>query len=144
MIYSFIEAQLDQHFFKYKHSFPRRELAELIWLVSNQNIMTFLEDIPAERKYRLKFEDLVTNPQVEIIKLCAFLNIEFQKEMIQPYKGNKMTDGAKSGSQMVGDFKFYLRKAIDPGVADRWKKFHKQDFLSEISKGVASELGYDI
>jgi len=144
MIYSFIEAQLDQHFFKYKHSFSRRELAELIWLVSHQNIMTFLEDIPADRKYRLKFEDLVTNPQIEITKLCTFLNIEFQKEMIEPYKGNKMTDGAKPGSQMVGDFKFYLRNAIDPGVADRWQKFHKQDFLSDISKNVAAELGYDV
>jgi hypothetical protein len=38
MIRSFEKAKLDQVFFRYEHRFPIRELAELIWLLSHQNI----------------------------------------------------------------------------------------------------------
>src|SRR5690606_37684103 len=62
MIRSFEEAKLDQVFFRYKHPFSVRELAELIWLISHQNILEFLRSIPNERQYCVKFEDLVNQP----------------------------------------------------------------------------------
>ena len=144
MIYSFIEAKLDQNFFRYTHPFSRRELAELIWIVSNQNILSFFEKIPAERKFQIRFEDLLANPDEKLHQVCSFLNIEFSEEMLKPYHGNKMTDGARQHSQMVGDFKFYLHKDINPRVASKWKKHHSSDFLSDIAWELAQYFGYPV
>ena len=144
MIYSFIEAQLDQNFFKYEHPFTRRQLAELIWLVSHQNILNFLSKIPQSRKFTLRYEDLLHDPEGEIKRLCDFLEIPFEAEMLRPYDGDKMTSGAHPDSQMVGDYKFYLHRKIDPSAATRWKKFHCKDFLSPFSVELAQEFGYEV
>jgi len=142
-IYSFLEAKLDKNFFRYENPFTRRELAELIWLVCHQNILTFLKDIPAERQYRLKFEDLVRDPETYVKEICQFLNVDFNVNMLKPYHGKRMTDGVTEKSQMVGDFKFYLHKKIDDNAADRWKKIHSEDFLSDFSWKLAEQLGYE-
>src|ERR671913_179430 len=52
MIRSFEEAKLDQIFFRHAHPFSRRELAEMIWAISHQNILEFLQDIPIGRQYQ--------------------------------------------------------------------------------------------
>ncbi len=142
-IYSFLEAKLDKNFFRYESPFTRRELAELIWLVCHQNILEFLQEIPAERQYRLKFEDLVNDPEIYVRQICQFLQVDFNEAMLKPYQGKRMTDGVTEKSQMVGDFKFYLHKKIDDNAADRWKKVHSEDFLSDISWGLAERLGYE-
>ena len=144
MIYSFIEAKLDQNFFRYEHPFSRRELAELIWLVSNQNILEMLKDVPQERQHRVRFEDLLVNPRHELERICEFLDEDFQIDMLKPYEGKKMTDGATKNAQMVGDFKFYLHKKIEKNVAERWRTFHKYDFLSDSSWKAAERLGYQV
>lgn len=141
-IYSFLEAKLDKNFFRYEHPFSRRELAELIWIVCHRNILEFLKQIPAERQLRVDFETLVGDPEPSLREICEFLQIDFHSDMLKPYQGERMTDGVKPSSQMVGDFKFYLHKKIDSHTADRWKKFHHENFLSEISWQLAGELGY--
>ena len=143
MIYSFMEAKLDQNFFKYEHPFTRRQLAELIWIISHQNIENFLSNVPDERKFRLRYEDLVRDPKQEVQRLSKFLGVPFEEEMLDPYHGDKMTSGIKQNSQMVGDYKFYLHRGIDPRSIDRWKKFHCQEFLSEQAKQIATLYGYD-
>ncbi len=141
-IYSFLEANLDQNFFRFKHNYGRRELAELIWTVSHMNILNFLHDIPGERKYKLNFEELVQFPELKMKEICEFLEIEYEEEMIKPYQGNKMTDPVKASSQMVGDFKFYLHNNINTKVIDRWKKYHKTDFLNDVGIYISKQLGY--
>ena len=143
MIYSFIEAKLDKNFFKYPHDFNRQQLAELIWQNSHQNILDFLQNIPDERHIMIRFEDILFRPEAETRRLCAFLNIPFSDEMLKPYHGKKMTDGLKDSSQMVGDFKFYLHRNINNTVADKWKKFHKEDFLSPRSEELARRFEYE-
>src|SRR5205085_2952322 len=115
MIRSFEEAKLEQVFFRYEHSFARRELAELIWLTSQQNIKEFLTEIPLRRQYQLRFEELVTRPKEMLEGLCDFLGIEFHAEMVEPYreKEKRMTDGIHPLSQMLGDVKFHQdRKSV--------------------------------
>jgi len=143
-IYSFIEAKLDQVFFRYPHSFSRRELAELVWIISHQNILDFLRDVPAARQCRVHFEALVNDPEAVTRRLCDFLKIEFDPALVHPYEGDRMTDSVRPGGQMVGDFKFYLRRSIDVNAADRWKKFHTVDFLSDIGRDLAERLGYQL
>ncbi len=144
MIRSFEEAKLDQVFFRHPHSFSRRELAELIWLVSQRNILRFLEGIPLERQLRVRFEDLVAAPAARLKEVCAFLDIEFRPEMAAPYadKQRRMTDGLRSWSRMLGDVKFHDHSGVDAAVAEKWKEEHKEDFLGEPTWETAAALGY--
>jgi amino acid adenylation domain-containing protein len=144
MIRSFEEAKLEQVFFRYEHSFSRRELAELIWLVSQQNIGEFLTEVPARRQHRLRFEELVSRPVETLEGLCDFLGLEFHAEMAEPYrrKEQRMTDGIHPLSLMLGDVKFHQHTRVDAGVAERWKGQTANDPLSEMTWRVAEDLGY--
>ncbi|HEV2862461.1 MAG TPA: amino acid adenylation domain-containing protein [Pyrinomonadaceae bacterium] len=144
MIRSFEEAKLEQVFFRHEHPFSRRELAELIWLVSQQNIREFLTEVPARRRYQLRFEELVSRPVETLEGLCDFLGLEFHPEMAEPYrqKEQRMTDGIHPLSQMLGDVKFHQHTRVDAGVAERWKAQAADDPLSEMTWAAAEDLGY--
>jgi acyl carrier protein len=151
-IRSFEEAKLDLtlHPFMPKlkesnePSFTRRELAELLWLISNQNILDFLKDVPQHRQYRLQFEDLVTHPETTLKNLCQFLGLDFHPAMLQPYGDSKqrMTEGLHSASRMLGDLKFYEHKGITAEVANKWRNHYTVDFLGDVTWQVAESLGY--
>jgi amino acid adenylation domain-containing protein len=144
-IASFEEAKLEQVFFRPRHSFGRRQLAELIWRVSHQNILDFLAAVPAERQLRLGFENLVRSPRAELERLCAFLGVPFEEGMLDPYaeSARKMTDGVHADSRMLGDVKFHTHSRVDPEVADRWKATYHRDFLDGATWQLAGELGYE-
>lgn len=144
MIRSFEEAKLEQVFFRYEHPFARRGLAELIWTISQQNILEFLEQVPAERQCQLKFEELVGSPQEKLEELCAFLGLAFEPDMIEPYQHQekRMTDGIHPLSRMLGDVKFHQHSAIDARVAERWKEQAANDPLAEATWRAAATLGY--
>ena len=120
------------------------ELAELIWLISHQNILKFLQNIPSDRHYRVRFEDFVSQPKTVVEGISQFLNLDFDMEMLQPYKeqDKRMTDGLHSVSRMLGDVKFHQHKTIDPAVADAWRKHYTVDFLGDVTWQVAESLGY--
>jgi amino acid adenylation domain-containing protein len=142
MIRSFEEASLDQVFFRYPHTFATRELAELVWLISHQNIQAFLQTIPADRQHQVRFEDLVQKPVEAMEQLAAFLAIPFHPNLLEPYSGHRMTDGIVAASKMLGDVKFHQHKMIDVAVAERWKSAYAQDFLGEMTWQMAQRLGY--
>ncbi|HEX7180880.1 MAG TPA: amino acid adenylation domain-containing protein [Thermoanaerobaculia bacterium] len=144
-IASFEEAKLEQVFFRPRHPFTRRQLAELIWLVSHENILRFLEGVPAARQLRVRFEDLVRRPRAETERICAFLGVPFEEGMLDPYAdgARRMTDGVHAQSRMLGDVKFHTHARVDPEVADRWKTVYRQDFLGEGARRLARGLGYE-
>jgi amino acid adenylation domain-containing protein len=145
MIRSFEEARLDQLFFRYPHQFSTRQLAELIWLVSHQNITAFLEGVPAERQLQVRFEDLVRRPGEVVETICRFLGLEFHPAMLRPYedKKSRMTDGIHPESRMLGDVKFHEYRGIDEGVADRWKTTRPATPLGAVTIAAARSLGYE-
>jgi amino acid adenylation domain-containing protein/FkbH-like protein/non-ribosomal peptide synthase protein (TIGR01720 family)/FkbM family methyltransferase len=142
-IRSYEEARVEQTF-PYEHPFERRELAELVWLISHQNILEFLSQIPAARQYQIKFEDLVKTPQTSVNSLCQFLGLEFHPDMLQPYqeKQQRMTDGIYAQSRMIGDVKFHEHQGINANTADSWRQDYTVDFLGDATWQVAAALGY--
>ncbi len=142
-IRSYEEARVEQTF-RYEHPFNRRELAELVWLIGHQNILEFLANVPIERQYQVKFEDLVSHPQTCVAGICQFLGLEFHPDMLQPYKEKKqrMTDGIYAQSRMVGDVKFHEHKGIDAQKAESWKQYYTVDFLGDLTWKMAETLGY--
>jgi amino acid adenylation domain-containing protein/FkbH-like protein/non-ribosomal peptide synthase protein (TIGR01720 family)/FkbM family methyltransferase len=140
---SYEEARVEQTF-PYQHPFNRRELAELVWLISHQNILEFLQQVPQHRQYQVKFEDIVSQPQTSVEGLCQFLGLEFHPDMLQPYKEKKqrMTDGIYAQSRMVGDVKFHEHQGINANTADSWKQYYSSDFLGNVTWQLAESLGY--
>ena len=142
MVRSFEDAKLDQ-IFRYEHPYATPEIAEILWTLSHQNILEFLDGVPSARQHRVKFEDLVKRPETLMKRVCSFLNLEYDAAMIEPHHGKaeKMTDGIHGLSRMLGDIKFHTHQMIDPGIADRWKAEPRA--LGEITWQVAELLGYE-
>lgn len=126
-------------------SLSAKEKAELIWLITHQNIREFLEHIPAHRQYQVKFEDLVKQPHATVEGLCQFLGLSFAPEMLQIYEDKKqrMTDGIHSVSRMLGDIKFHTHKEISAQAAELWKQDYQVDFLGEQTWQLAESFGYE-
>jgi amino acid adenylation domain-containing protein/FkbH-like protein/non-ribosomal peptide synthase protein (TIGR01720 family) len=143
MIHSYEEAKIDQ-IFPYQNSFNSRELAELVWLISHQNILEFLQQVSPQRQYQVKFEDIVKQPQKTIESLCQFLGVEFNPDMLQPYKEKKqrMTDGIYAESRMIGDVKFHKHQSINPNTIDQWKDYYNTDFLGNVTWQLAESFKY--
>jgi oxalate---CoA ligase len=154
MIRSFEEAKLQQLWYprlvgpaaRDRDACPYgpRQLAEMIWLILNENILEFLRSIPPQRQFRLKFEDVVNEPESTMREFCSRLDIEFAPDMLNPQKDQKqrMTDGIHDVSRMIGDPKFHQFKKIESSVADQWKTHYDVDFLSDDTWRVAASLGY--
>jgi amino acid adenylation domain-containing protein/non-ribosomal peptide synthase protein (TIGR01720 family) len=143
VIHSFEKANLDQ-IFRYDHDVSVRRLAELVWLICHQNIRAFLNDIPGDRQYTVKFEALVHRPETAAAGLCDFLDIEYKKEILDVYRdtGSKMLDGIHPESKMLGDINFLRHTHIESGVVDKWKRDYKDDFLGDTTRQLAKSLGY--
>ena len=145
MIRSFEEAKLDQLFFRQPHGFPRRTLAELIWLASHRNVAAFLAGIPSERQCWVRFEDLVRDPEGEMRRVCAVLGIDFHPDMADPYKDtrSRMTDGLYAEGRMLGDVKFHQHRGVDASAAGSWRALAAEHALGEATWETAVALGYE-
>jgi hypothetical protein len=64
--------------------------------------------------------------------------------MLDPYKEKeqRMTDGVEIVSRFSGDLKFHLHQRIEPNAAFRWKQFHADEFLGDITRDISTLLGY--
>ncbi len=147
MIRSFEEARLDLFFgsrLLEELTLSRRQLAELNWTISNENILEFFEQVPGHRQHRVVFEELVKDPEPAMKAMCRFLGVPFHPAVLNPYEDKKkrMTDGIHDGGLMIGDVKFHQHKRIDPAVADTWKENYKKNFLGDVSARLAGSFNY--
>ena len=125
-------------------SFGSRELAELTWLLAQQNTLEIARQVPPGRWLQVQYEDLVVEPEAVLRRICAFLGIPYESAMVNPYDDmdRRMTDGVATASRMSGDLKFHLHNAINPDAADRWKRFYSEDVLGRETRELAATLGY--
>ncbi len=148
---SFEEASLDQLLYAFMPSlkqgdreFPRRDFAELTWWMCHRNIIDMLRKVPEDRQIRVHFEDVVGQPRKTVDSLCQFLGLDPHPDMLQPYqeKKQRMTDGVHEVGRMLGDFKFHQHQSIDSQVAETWRSYYEEDFLSDGAWQLAERLGY--
>jgi NAD(P)-dependent dehydrogenase (short-subunit alcohol dehydrogenase family)/acyl carrier protein len=119
--------------------------SERLWVKINANVMKFLDDIPDERKIFIRYEDLVGAPEKTLKEVCGLLRVDFEKEMLEPYKGERMIHGLHQKSITIGDPGFLKHKAIVPERAEAWKAY--ADRLQELEPAttvLARELGYSL
>ena len=98
---------------------------------------------PANASF-IHFETLVHQPEIVLTQICAFLGLELDPAMLEPYAEQtvRMTNGVNASNMMVGDFKFHQHSTIESSVAEQWKKAYSTDFLSDRTWEIAECLGY--
>lgn len=143
MIQSFERYHMEQVLFVEPHNFSSRQLAELVWLISHQNTLRFLEHVPDSRQIRIRYEDLVTDPETSLRACCSKLDIPFHPDLLDPYKNidQKMVDGVHAVSAPMGDTRLLTHGKIDPSLAEAWKGT-QHSALSEPTMSIAEHFGY--
>ncbi|NJM56518.1 MAG: hypothetical protein HC857_02350 [Synechococcales cyanobacterium RU_4_20] len=94
------------------------DLAEKIWCASNENTQRFFESLDqsqslaqgdllgqqqtSSRHYLIRYEALVQHPESVLRSLCDFLEVPFDAAMLEPYQGDRMTDGFTKLVSLLG------------------------------------------
>jgi malonyl CoA-acyl carrier protein transacylase len=120
------------------------QLAESTWANSNQNILDFCENISPERHHLVRYEELVTEPARVMEGVCEFLGILFDSSVLQPYQGNRMTDGVYDKSMSIGDPNFLKHNQIESKLAKIWKEIKLPSQLGGFAQRVAQTLQYEL
>ncbi len=119
-------------------------LAEEIWRHSNSNIQSLGQKLGSRQFISLRYEDLVASPESSLIPLCDFLEIPFDSALLNPYKGERLTDGLHQQSMGVGDPNFLQHQAIDSSLATNWQNLQLNHQLTRKSAELAEQFGYQV
>jgi hypothetical protein len=107
------------------------------WRNDNRNALDHLATIPDERQVRIRFEDLVTDPECQLRRICSMLHLELHPGMENPYDGTRMLDG-------VGCVNLPKRSAVDKTLAFDWKTSAKELTLEIDTIQLGRELCFDV
>jgi len=110
--------------------------AEKLWAAMYHNAITFLADIAPERQLRVRYEDLVREPQQSMQRVCAFLSMPYDPAVVHPYE-------RISSDYQLGDPNLRSYSSIDPSLADAWRSRKPPLTLSPFTREVAARLGYE-
>ena len=144
MVRSFEKMRMSQVMYLEDHDFAPRQVGELIWTASHQVINTFFDQVPAHRKFRINYEDLVTDPKQVMERFCEKTGISFDENLIRPYQGleQKMTDGIYDDSKPMGDINLLEHGKIKADLARKSEAVVNDNFLSDTTWKTAQQLGY--
>ena len=144
MVRSFEKYHMDQVLYLHEHDYTPQQLGELVWLQSHRNTQEFLKKIPANQQFRIRYEDLVKNPEQVMELMCETLGLPFHENLLHPYQNldKKMTGGIYRTSRSMGDTNFDKKKKIDPKKAEEWKGVFDNNFLCKPTWEMAESLGY--
>jgi len=119
-------------------------LAERLWTTCNENVLTFFETIDSERQHLVRFEDLVGDPRLVMEETCRFLGIEFEAAVLDPYHGDRMTDGVHPESAPISDPNFGNHDGIEAALGDVWREVVLPHELGQAARTTAAKLGYEL
>ena len=126
-----------------KNSHPY-QLAESIWTNSNQNILDLQQSIDSDRLLLVQYEQLVTQPKQAMERICEFLAIPFHESVLQPYQGDRMTDGVHRTSMSLGDPNFLTHQTIDAQLGEAWRDIKLPSLLGTTAQRIARQLNYEL
>ncbi|MEP7119971.1 MAG: beta-ketoacyl synthase N-terminal-like domain-containing protein [Byssovorax sp.] len=107
------------------------------WVLCNRNVLAFLART-GHPAHRVRFEDLVADPDRSMRGVCAALGVEPRAEVLVPYDGGaRMIDG-------VGDPGLHERDRIEPELGEAWRRIRLRNRLGAEARALAQELGYEL
>ena len=142
---SFEKYHMEQVLYLKDHPYTSKELGELVWQESHQNIYDFLKEVPQAQQARVSYEDLVAQPELTIQELCTQLGLSFHPNLLKPYQNidTKAIDGIHKDSRSMSDSNLLKFSTIQTEKAEEWKAILKNDFLASASWQLADKLGYE-
>ena len=127
MIQSFQSSSIAEKLYLFDHPFNTRELGELLWIISHQNITEFLNSVPTHRKFQVRLEDLMTRPQEIVKALCRTFNMEDRVNMTPPIQNIRAFPFQSSEARVVSNSDYQLSGG---------------NYLSDIAWEIAEMYGY--
>lgn len=118
--------------------------AELIWANGNSNAIDFGELVGRERFHYVRYEDMVAEPERITLDICDFLGLEYSAALVNPYTGNRMTDGLSGQALAIGDPNFTKHDKIDKTLGQAWRSIRLEHRLCSFARRVAKELQYEL
>ena len=116
---------------------------EQYWAQGNANIQKFLAGRDPSTWVRVRYEDLVTEPEQTMQSIMDCFGLPFEDGLLTPYDGDRMREGPK-GARAVGDPQMAARGRIQPELANKWLDGFDPSVLSPASLELARSMGYDI
>ncbi|HEX6290948.1 MAG TPA: SDR family NAD(P)-dependent oxidoreductase [Herpetosiphonaceae bacterium] len=114
-------------------------VAEKVWATSNRNLLTFLQQVDDERHLRVYYEQLVSQPEATMRRVCDFLELPYDPAVIQPYdnKRERMISG-------IGDPNILKHDTVDATLSETWRRVKLPWRLGEPAQQLAAALGYEL
>lgn len=103
---------------------PLARQREIKWVVQQTIIREFLSTVADGRQCRIRFEDLVTDPQAIVRRLCRALGVEVEPRMLEVCSERRVMN------VHLGDPNFHKHDRIDPAMAYAWKEHFSEDALT--------------
>lgn len=119
-------------------------LAESIWAQSNRNVLALANQVSNDQYLQIVYEDLVRNPHATMTQICEFLGVDLDESVLNPYGGDRLTDGLHQQSMGVGDPNFLQHKTIDPQLAEKWRDIKLPNRLQTSTRHLAETLQYEL
>jgi len=116
-----------------------------VWETSNRRIRSFLQDnVPEDRWALVQYEDLVTDPEPHLRRAAQALGVAYEPAMATPYKGDDRMRTGPKGARAIGDPNMAGRGKVDPSLATKWLDGFDHRTVSDGTKLLAKEYGYDL
>jgi phthiocerol/phenolphthiocerol synthesis type-I polyketide synthase E len=110
--------------------------AEKWWAATYTNLRAFSETIPSDRVLWVAFEDVLRRPAFTCARISDFLGVQYDDRMTRPYADERM-------QAEHGDPNLRARRELDPSLADAWRASPPEMRLSEFTRSLARDLGYE-
>jgi len=111
----------------------------LDWKLKLDFIERSIKTIPASNMLLVRYEDLLTQPNESLQKICNFLSIDFEEDMLRFHQSSNKYIG-KHHSDLIF-------KAIDDSNITKWKKLLTQneiDMYQFVAGKSLKKYGYEI
>lgn len=88
------------------------------WKSDQEKSLEVEQSIPSDRFINVKYRDLITDPESILKKICSFLNVPFNQNMLNYFHAEEALKTAKSGKMwqnlsrpiMAGNYNKYLKE----------------------------------
>ncbi len=110
--------------------------AEKWWAATYSNLRAFSATVPSDRVLWAAFEDVLKRPAFTCARISEFLGVEYDDRMTRPYADDRM-------QAEHGDPNLRVRRELDASLADAWRAHAPEMRLSEFTRALARDLGYD-
>lgn len=117
-----------------------REAAAL-WSKRVRTAMDFEQRYPTQY-LEIRYEALVTTPEMVIKRICSFLGLEFRESML---RHDEL--GMKLGDVEKHLFHANIKNPINPEAIGRWVQYFGESELGEVERALSpllQELGYEL